>query len=278
MESAKQAYINLIEEISLNAWPSHKIELYDGWLLRFSHNYTHRTNSIQQVGESHISIEDKITYCESVYRNWHTPIIFKISPLVDPDFDELLARKGYEIEHITENLVMDLKDYNEYKPEHVEYEFYGRNSGLPSIMSYPDNVIVQLRDRITEEWINGLFSLNGTTNPTLRRIVPSMYHAIPKETIVAHIEVNGKMAACGLGILDRDHVGVYAIYVDPSCRRRHYAKSIVSAIITQAQKKGYHHAYLQCVKGNIGARNLYESLGFHHLYNYWFRVKQTNTF
>ena len=113
MESAKQAYINLIEEISLNAWPSHKIELYDGWLLRFSHNYTPRTNSIQQVGESHISIEDKITYCESVYRNWHTPIIFKISPLVDPDFDELLAHKGYEIEHITENLVMDLKDRSE---------------------------------------------------------------------------------------------------------------------------------------------------------------------
>ena len=40
------AYIKLIEEISLNAWPSHKIELYDGWLIRFSHNYTHRTNSV----------------------------------------------------------------------------------------------------------------------------------------------------------------------------------------------------------------------------------------
>ncbi len=31
----KNAYMKLIEEISLNAWPSHKIELYDGWLIRF---------------------------------------------------------------------------------------------------------------------------------------------------------------------------------------------------------------------------------------------------
>ena len=30
------AYMKLIEEISLNAWPSHKIELYDGWLIRSS--------------------------------------------------------------------------------------------------------------------------------------------------------------------------------------------------------------------------------------------------
>ena len=28
--------IKYMEELSLNAWPSYKIELYDGWLIRFS--------------------------------------------------------------------------------------------------------------------------------------------------------------------------------------------------------------------------------------------------
>ena len=28
--------IKQIEDMSLNAWPSHKMELYDGWILRFS--------------------------------------------------------------------------------------------------------------------------------------------------------------------------------------------------------------------------------------------------
>lgn len=270
-------YIKLIEEISLNAWPSHKMELYDGWLIRFSHNYTHRTNSVTQVGASSIPVEEKIAYCEKIYGNYHTPAIFKISPLIEPSFDALLEKKGYEIQHITENMVMDFADFRPYEPVGAEYEYYGRNSGLPSFIVYPDDVIVQLRDRITDEWIHSLFRLNGTTTPTLRRIVPSMFKAIPKETIVANIEIDGRMVASGLGILDRGHVGIYAIYVDASCRRKHFARSICSAILTEARKKNADHAYLQVVQGNIWAKHLYESLGFRSLYTCWFRVKELHS-
>lgn len=268
------AHIKLIEEISLNAWPSHKMELYDGWLIRFSHNYTHRTNSVSQVGASLLPVEEKIEYCESIYRNFHTPSIFKISPLLDPSFDTLLESRGYEIQHITENMVMDYADFKPYESVGIEYEYYGRNSGLPSFVVYPNDVIVQLRDRITDEWIHSLFRLNGTTNPTLRRIVPSMYKAIPKETIVANIEIDGRMVASGLGIMDRGYVGIYAIYVDASCRHKHFARSICSTILTEARKKGAEHAYLQVVKGNVWAKELYTSLGFRDLYTYWFRVKE----
>ena len=142
----REAYMKLIEEISLNAWPSHKIELYDGWLIRFSHNYTHRTNSVQQVGASSIPVEEKVAYCEAMYANYHTPAIFKISPLLDPAFDRMLEERGYEIQHTTEVMTMDLKKLNAYEPLSVEYEYYGRNSGLPSSIYYPDETIVQLRD------------------------------------------------------------------------------------------------------------------------------------
>lgn len=162
--TTKEAYIKLVEEISLNAWPSHKIELYDGWLIRFSHNYTHRTNSVTQVGTSLLPIEEKIHYCEAVYANYHTPSIFKISPLIEPSFDELLAGKGYEIQHVTETMTMELTQFQRYPSVSAEYEYYGRNSGLPSFVVYPGDVIVQLQDRITDEWITSLFRLNGTTN------------------------------------------------------------------------------------------------------------------
>lgn len=267
------AYIKLIEEISLNAWPSHKMELYDGWLIRFSHNYTHRTNSVTQVGASIVPVDEKITYCEKIYENYHTPAIFKISPLLEPGFDVLLANRGYEIQHTTEVMTMDFEDFHPYLPISAEFEYYGRNSGLPSFVVYPNDVIVQLRDRITDEWIHSLFRLNGTTNPTLRRIVPSMFKAIPKETIVASIEIDGRMVASGLGILDRGHVGLYAIYVDVSCRHKTFGRAICSTILSEARKKGVNQAYLQVVKGNTNARTLYQSLGFRDLYCYWFRVK-----
>ena len=205
--------------------------------------------------------------------NYHTPAIFKISPLLDPAFDRMLEERGYEIQHTTEVMTMDLKKLNAYEPLSVEYEYYGRNSGLPSSIYYPDETIVQLRDRITEEWINSLFRLNGTSNPTLRRIVPSMFKAIPKETIVASVEIDGRTVAVGLGILDRGHVGLYAIYVDASCRRKGLGRCICSSILSEAKKKGAEHAYLQVVKGNVHAKHLYTTLGYEDFYTYWFRAK-----
>lgn len=276
LSAEEKKQIKMIEEISLNAWPSHKMELYDGWLIRFSHNYTHRTNSVHQVADSLLPIKEKISYCEQIYKNFHTPCIFKISPLVDAAFDRLLEEQDYKLAHVTENHVLDFAKFRPTPQVGIEYEYYGRNSGLPSIIVYPNDVIVQLRDRISEDWLNSLFRLNGTSSPTLKRIVPSMYHAIPKETICASIEIDGRIVATGLGIMDREFVGIYAIYVDASCRRKHFARSICSAILSEASKKGATRAYLQVVRGNEAARKLYESLGFEYLYTYWFRSKDVS--
>ena len=264
--------IKYLEELSLNAWPSYEIELYDGWLLRYSHNYTYRTNSVEQIGPSTISTDDKISYCESVYRSWGTPCSFKINPLLDPSFDAALNDKGYQIRHVTETMTADLKHVNLWKPESCEYEFENR-LGLPSSVQYSDNVQVLVTPVITDEWIQGLFHLNGTSEPELRRIVPSMYKAIPKETIACAIELDGRMVASGLGIRDRDYIGIYAIYVSASCRRRHYARAICSTLMREGAALGATHAYLQVVKGNTTAKSLYYSLGFKDYYTYWFRSK-----
>ena len=58
--------IKKIEDMSLNAWPSHKMELYDGWILRFSYFYTHRTNSVEQFCSSTLPWREKVSYCVDV--------------------------------------------------------------------------------------------------------------------------------------------------------------------------------------------------------------------
>ena len=266
--------IRYMEEISLNAWPSHMIELYDGWLIRFSHNYTYRTNSVEQVGPSTIPRDEKISYCESVYSGFGSPCNFKINPLLDPSFDACLEERGYAIRHVTQVMTADLKKMRLPEPLSVEYEFENR-TGLPSALTWDKNCSVLLQSDITDEWIAGLFHLNGTTSPTLRRIVPSMYYAIPKEIIAARVECEGRMVASGLGIRDRDYIGIYAIYVSPGCRRRHYARSVCASLLREASRRGAKRAYLQVVKGNIAARSLYLSLGFEDFYTYWFRSRDT---
>ncbi len=242
--------IKQIEDLSLNAWPSHQIQIYDNWLLRFSYFYTHRTNSVEQLGASTLPLPEKIAYCESIYRDWGTPCIFKINPFLVPDFDRLLEKRRYEIEHITE--VMTLT--------------------LPSRIDTLPDIPVVLEENISSRWIFSLFDLKNTTNEIHRRIVPSMYAAIPKRTIAAHIEDQGRYVATGLGILDRDYLGIYAIHVDPAYRRHHFAQAICQSLLAQGQKQGAKKAYLQVVQGNIPARTLYENLGFRQLYTYWFRV------
>lgn len=273
MDSLTKSSIRYMEEISLNAWPSHKSELYDGWLIRYSHNYTYRTNSVEQVGPSSISIPKKVAFCENAYRHHGTPASFKINPLLDPSFEKYLEEQGYEVRHVTDVMTADLDGMNLMPHPQEEYEF-GNHLGLPSSVRYSDDLVVLVQPMITDEWITGVLHLNGTCDPVLRRIVPAMYKAIPKKTIVCSVEVDGRMVASGLGICDREYIGIYAIYVSPACRRRHYARAICSTLLLEGSRQGASKAYLQVVSGNQPAHTLYEDLGFRKFYTYWFRSKK----
>ena len=81
------------------------------------------------------------------------------------------------------------------------------------------------------------------------------------------------MVASGLGILDRDDIGLYAIYTHPDYRGRGYARAVCNTILNKAKEMGASYTYLQVVAGNTAAYNLYSSLGYKLEYSYWFRYK-----
>ena len=245
--------IKMIEDLSLNAWPSHQIQLYDGWLLRFSYFYTHRTNCVEQIGPSSIPIEEKINFCEDAYHRWGTPSIFKITPLLPDDFEKRLIDRRYAVQHVTEVMTLDLAPWQITMPP----------------------VSVRLERTINDRWIQSLFALKSTTSAIHRQIVPSMYHAIPKDTLAASItNSDGQIVAIGLGILDRSYMGIYAIHVHPHYRGRQYARSICTSLLNRGKELGMTGAYLQVVEGNTPAKRLYLSLGFEDFYSYHFRVKE----
>ncbi len=241
--------IKAIEDLSLNAWPSHQMQIYDGWILRFSYFYTHRTNCIEQIGPSTIPLQDKLDYCEEVYERWGTPAIYKITPLINSSFDQKLTERGYHIAHITEVMTMEL------------------GGPLPGGIPWK----VELSPRITSRWLDALFAMKGTVNQIHRKIVPSMYAAIPKDVIAASVFDKNQVIGTGLGILDRDYVGLYAIHVSEKYRGHHIGQSICRSLLNAAARQGASSAYLQVVKGNEAAKNLYRSLGFEDFYTYWFR-------
>lgn len=245
--------IKTIEDLSLNAWPSHQMQVYDGWIIRFSYFYTHRTNSVEQIGPSTLPLKEKIDYCEKIYQRWQTPSVFKISPVTDARLEPLLTERGYHIEHSTNVMALDLT--------------------APYIIEETPPVSIRIQDHIAPGWLDALFSLKHTTSPTHKKIVPSMYAAIPKDVIALSIREDGEIAATGLGILDRKYIGIYAIHVSGRCRHRHYATAMIQTLLAKGREKGASRAYLQVVSDNAPAIALYEKAGFTKVYDYHFRVK-----
>lgn len=272
--------VKTIEDLSLNAWPSYQLQLYDGWILRYSSFYTHRTNCVEQIGESTLPLPEKVAYCEGIYKRWQTPSIFKISPLTDPALEPLLVERGYHVEHKVTNMVMDFAEVPPVEPDLSGFE---ATAAQPDALSESSDAAqpafkFRLGHRVTNNWLTGLFALKGTTNKVHLRIVPSMYAAIPKDEIVVTVlDGEGCIAATGLGILDRDFIGVYAIHVRDDLRRRGIARAVVQTILWEGQKAGARYSYLQVVSDNTAARGLYTSLGFTPLYDAWFRVKDEKT-
>ncbi|MDO4619991.1 MAG: GNAT family N-acetyltransferase [Lachnospiraceae bacterium] len=246
--------IRKIEDLSLNAWPSWQMQFYDGWILRYSAFYTHRTNCVEQLGFSCIPVEEKVACCEEIYRHWQTPCIFKISPIGDPFVDGYLENRGYHIEHHTTVMTRSLDDFTE-----------------AALTGHAD---LRVENRVSADWINTLFDLKRESSPLFRKIVPSMYAAIPMDEVAVTAVLDGKNVGTGLGILDRDTIGIYAIHVAEDARRKGIASDIVSTILAEGKKRGAQHAYLQVVTDNAPAVALYRRLGLRRDYCYWFRVKE----
>src|ERR1035437_9629361 len=86
-----------LEEIALNAWPALETIQLDGWVIRYAHGVTKRSNSVNPIYESVQNINEKIDFCEKFYRSKAIPVCFKITEIAKPKgLDQILEARGYE--------------------------------------------------------------------------------------------------------------------------------------------------------------------------------------
>ena len=65
----------------MNAHPSIKTQVFDGWILCFANGYTNKANSINPLYSSEIAIEEKIKQCEKIYESQGLATVYKLTPL-----------------------------------------------------------------------------------------------------------------------------------------------------------------------------------------------------
>lgn len=241
-----------LEEYSLNAWPALRSFIYDGWLLRFADGFTKRSNSISPiyVGESK-KIRDKIKYCESIYTSMNLDTIFKISPFVTSrKIDRILAELHYDLVEPSSVKILNL-----------------------SRIEVPHNENVKLYTEITDEWSHNLAEFNNLSETTIHIAKQILSKSFLKKGFFTLYE-GAIPVACGIGIIEQNYVGLYDIITDRPYRFKGYGKQLILNILKWAKENGATDSYLQVVKSNEIANQLYEMLGYRDAYTYWYRYKK----
>nr|WP_294490859.1 GNAT family N-acetyltransferase [uncultured Anaerosporobacter sp.] len=262
--------ITKYEEITMNAFPAMLSEVYDGWILRYTGGYTFRGNSVNPIYASSINVEEKIQECERRYLKQGLPSVFKMTDVAEEGLDLVLEKYGYEIQKkadimtiqlIPEEVVGDVKKKDKVCIEANILE--SSNATYEAKMDY----------HAVEEWLDDFVVLNGTKEEPTKSIAKEVLRKIQNPIFCASIYKNEEMAACGLGVLEREKIGLFDIRVKDCYRRLGLGTEICRQIINEGKKYGANEAYLQVASVNDGAIRLYEKLGFTKAYTYWYRVK-----
>ena len=242
-----------VEEASLNAWPALEQILFDGWILRFSQGYTKRANSINPLYPSlDLDIEGKIDACERLYASHELPAIFRLTPFASPPgLDRVLERRGYRLIDLTLVLYLDLTSW-ERQPVHS----------------------AELQEEGLDGWLDIFCRFRGSP-PNAHQTHRAILQALPSGRVLHSLLVEGRVVACGLGVLEGDYFGLFDLITDPQSRRQGHGTQLVSSMLAWARSKGARHAYLQVMITNAPARRLYTKFGFQEAYRYWYRVPGT---
>lgn len=242
-----------IEEMMLNHWPGLTTMVHEGWTLRVADGYTKRANSVSAIyGDEDMDEErviKRIAWCERRFAFLGLPAIFKMTPFDRPaGLDLILNERGYvDMDH-TSVQALDLAGIRQ-----------------------PERTQVHITEQLTEQWVDDFSRLNGVNSafkPVMMRLLAGIR---TKKGFVSFFH-EGKVVACGLGVLEDEWLGLYDIVTDAGYRNRGIANQMILNMLHWGKAKGATHSYLAVVADNAPAWHLYAKLGYEEVYRYWYRV------
>ncbi|MHB8625571.1 MAG: GNAT family N-acetyltransferase [Aggregatilineales bacterium] len=243
------ATIRLIEELTLNAWPSLQTIWYDGWALRFAEGYTGRANSVALLYSSSFPINEKVAYCEQVYVRQGQNTAFKLTAAAEPGLDEFLAEQGYIQKAPTSVQQLDL-----------------------ATVATPTFQAITSRADLDDEWLTAYCALHNIEKRRAPLVARILNNVIPQRWFVT-LHEQGEIVSVGMAVLERGYIGLYGISTAPAFRNRGLGRQLVLHLLAWGKANGATNSYLQVVADNTSALHLYSQIGFRETYGYWYRVK-----
>ena len=235
-----------IEEAGLNALQTQRQLFYDGWLLRVSPGKARRARSVNAHFGSTLPIADKIAYCERLYRARDLPMLFRITPFVQPaSLAQELAARGYAAFDPTFVQVAPLA----HPPGHRECD--GVDMVTPGIDDFADAVAL-LQESTREQ--RDAYNERMSNTPQ------------PARYLMARHE--GRVVGVGTAMLEDGLAGIFSMATAPDMRKRGVASALLARLLAWSWEHGASHAYLQVESTNAPAIAVYRKFGFATAYAY----------
>ncbi len=246
--------IDEIEAAALNAWPAAQQYLLDGYVVRFAQGYTKRANSVNRLRPPRIAPAELVPLCEDLYRARGLLSIFRlIDSAESAALDGFLAQRGYQM--LDQTVVMT-----------CAAAVAADGAAAPQGAFTAQFVQMELDD-----WLDAYMQLSQAARHT-RAAHRAILQAIVPPRLFAALVVDGEPLACGMGVLDRQRLGLFDIVTHAAHRRQGLGGRLMLQMAGWAQERGAATCYLQVVERNSAARNLYARLGFTDAYGYWYRI------
>ncbi|MDG6916089.1 MAG: GNAT family N-acetyltransferase [Nitrososphaerota archaeon] len=242
--------IRRVEELSQNAWPPLQTMLLDGWVLRFSDGYTKRANSVSPLYRGMVGAERKASICEEAYSTRGLDTVFKLTAASVPaNLGRILSERGYR--RVGGASVQTLR-------------LRGR--------TWPSTGAVETSEVLSERWLSAYFEMSGV-DPRMRETARKMLlNTVPRK-LFASVAEGDKVVACGMGVAEDAHIGIFDVVTHPDHRRRGHARALVLSLLRWGEQAGAGTGYLQVEPDNGPAVALYQGIGFSEAYPYWYMVK-----
>jgi GNAT superfamily N-acetyltransferase len=251
LRRARDIGVAELELVAAAGWqPLERSSLGD-WMLRAAGGFTGRANSVLPLGEPGRDLDEALRTVVAWYAERGLPARFQLPLPFTAQLDAALASRGWASYNPTHVLVADL--------EPVRMTIVD-DAGLPP---------VDLTDAPDAAWLQ-TYSYRGQELPQQAREV--MIRA--RQPVFASVRDRGDLASGTVAVaraaIDAPWVGITAVDVVESTRRRGLATHVMKVLFDHAARNGARHAYLQVAEENLPARAMYDKLGFvtHHTYHY----------